>query len=123
MADVDKSLPGDQPLPLDEFFEEDEPVEKVVAAFEAGERGYTAPTFKAGGTVFRFRYTRRAWGEYLVQVFVGEEVGRLQNAGSFTLKHDEMQNFLVNLGMLAAARNQIGLPADGWWPEDVTDAS
>jgi hypothetical protein len=51
MAEVDKSLPGDQPLPLPEFYEEDEPVEKVEAAFEAGEKQLTAPPDDDGGYI------------------------------------------------------------------------
>lgn len=33
----------------DDFYEDDEPVEDVLAAFNAGEKGYTVPPVPAGG--------------------------------------------------------------------------
>lgn len=37
------------------FYEEDEPVEKVVAIFEAGAKGVTAPPVEAAGQILEAR--------------------------------------------------------------------
>ena len=119
MVEVDKSLPGDQPLPLDEFYEEDEPVEKVQAAFDAGEKYLTEKTLpQLSANVFKFKYTQREWGEYTVRLFVGPDNDHLQFAGSFTLKQSEMDDLSLNLGILIGTRAQIGLDVTKWWLEE-----
>lgn len=94
MAEVDdKSLPGDRPLPLDEL-----------------------------GNMFRFRWTRQPGGDYRVSLFVGPEPGRLQLAGTFVLRPSEMDDFSLNMGLLAGTRTKLGLEVSKWWLEEVPDA-
>jgi hypothetical protein len=38
------------------FYEEDEPVEKIVASFEAGAKGVTAPPVEAAGQILAARH-------------------------------------------------------------------
>lgn len=129
MAEVDKSLPGDQPLPLDFMEGLDESLAQMhrgegrvlrrASPESDGEKYLTEKTLpQLSSNVFKFKYTQREWGEYTVRLFVGPDDDHLQFAGSFTLKQSEMDELSLNLGILIGARSQLGLDVTKWWLEE-----